>query len=564
MLWGDAAAPFAAVAGAARAGVKRARRWALATAAAHVGSRRPLEQPLPVALPEPIWCDVAVLASRALAAVRAALRSTAVRAWLVVAAFTLAGLGVRLLVTRGIWVDEAFSVHQAQLPFHEMLDSLQRTDRHPPLHYAVLWLVVHVFGSDNELVVRAPSIVAGALLVPVLFLCGRELHDRRTGLVAAALGAVAPLVVWYSQEARMYSFYMLFAAVALWAQVCVIRRGKIRHWIVYTLATIGLLWTHYFAILYVGVQQLVLAAVAWRRAHRREPLRALIVGSWLSSLAIVLAVLPLVSFAQHQLVVSQAANEGFSSVPTQAAPDASGTHNPSVYALLSNVLWAIWGYHSDATMLQLAALWPLAMLLALALLGRGRSGNTLLLLALAFVPMMLLFAAGFAERDLFEVRYFAGGVPALLLLAARGATVCSPHPRTVAAVAGLLVATVLGALADQQLNSRNPRMYDFRGALQQIDDRARSGDVVLYSPAFLRDVIEYYPLRVPTRPLLTREPRPAAVGRVFLLASFLDAPKVASQSGSAVYHLERERGLVGRIDDGKIRIWIFGRKRGHA
>ena len=94
----------------------------------------------------------------------------------------------------------------------------------------------------------------------------------------------------------------------------------------------------------------------------------------------------------------------------------------SIYAVGANLIWAVLGYHADGAMVQIAALWPLLMLLALVMLGRGRSGPSVLLLALVVVPMAALFVVGSLKRDLFELRYFSGAVPAMLLLAARVVT----------------------------------------------------------------------------------------------------------------------------------------------
>src|SRR5438067_2431039 len=126
------------------------------------------------------------------------------RPWLLVTGFTAVALAVRLLLVRGIWVDEAISVHLAHMSLPGMLDQLRQADVHPPLYFLTLWATVRVLGF-GELAVHAPSIIAGTLLVPALFLAGRELFDRRTGLLAAALGACAPLLIWYSQEARSYA-----------------------------------------------------------------------------------------------------------------------------------------------------------------------------------------------------------------------------------------------------------------------------------------------------------------------------------------------------------------------
>ncbi len=52
----------------------------------------------------------------------------------------------------------------------------------------------------------------GVGLVPLLYLCGRELVSRRAGVVAAALAAVNPFMIWYSQEAREYMLLMVLCS----------------------------------------------------------------------------------------------------------------------------------------------------------------------------------------------------------------------------------------------------------------------------------------------------------------------------------------------------------------
>ena len=172
---------------------------------------------------------------QALLAPRPPTASTLAMAGLVVAA-----LVVRLATERGLWVDEAISVRQAQLPFGQMLADMRNTDVHPPLHHALLWVTVRVFGT-SELAVRLPSLLAGAALIPVMGWVGRVLYDRRTGWVAAGLAAIAPFCVWYSQEARMYALFMLLAAVAVGAQVQAIRRGRTGDWVLYGVTTAAML-----------------------------------------------------------------------------------------------------------------------------------------------------------------------------------------------------------------------------------------------------------------------------------------------------------------------------------
>jgi hypothetical protein len=47
----------------------------------------------------------------------------------------VAGVVLRFLVPRGLWLDEAISVHQAHLGLSDMLQNVFYGDRHPPLHH---------------------------------------------------------------------------------------------------------------------------------------------------------------------------------------------------------------------------------------------------------------------------------------------------------------------------------------------------------------------------------------------------------------------------------------------
>jgi hypothetical protein len=480
------------------------------------------------------------------------------RTWLIIGGLMAAALVVRLLLVRGIWVDEAISIHQAHMSLPDMLDDLRNTDRHPPLHYLLLWGNVRLFG-DGELAVRLASIIAGAALVPALFLCGRELFDRRTGLVAAGLAACAPLAIWYAQEARMYSLFMLFAALALWAQIRVLRDGRRRYWIAYAGFTIALLYTHYFGLIPILIQQVFFAVAAWKRSQQGEDVRPLLIGLWATWGALVLAAAPLAPFAHEQYVHDQAAGTGFGSVPGSGTPGGAEGSSLSVYAVLSNFVWAIWGYHANSTMLKIAALWPLLMLISLATLGRGRSDTTRMVVALAVGPVLLLLLIGVVKRDLFEVRYFAAAVPMLLLLLAAAVAGGTRRRLPTLVATGVLIASFLGALFDQQFSSNNPRDFDYEGAIADLEKQAKPGDTVVYAPDYLGDVIGYY---APGLHAVALEDAGGELpaGRVLLFGGFLKSAGTAAEMGSAEAALRQSgrRLLYSSEHNAQIRIWEFG------
>jgi uncharacterized membrane protein len=470
-------------------------------------------------------------------------------------ALSLVGLGLRFMVSRSIWLDEAISIAQAQLPFDEMLDGLAAYDVHPPLHHAVLWLTVRVLGT-GELAVRVPSIIAGTLLIPTLYGAGRDLYDRRVGLVAAALGSVAPIAIWYSQEARMYAIFMLFSLIAVWAQVRVLRTGRFWAWAVYSVATAAMIWTQYFAILQVLVQQGAFAMAYWQRRRSGDGRR--LRRSWIAStLAILLLLAPLWPLLEGQLHAYTDRSAG-QILPAQAGLGAARPSDQlSVYAFIAATVWSVWGYHADAAMAQIVALWPLGMLLLLVLLGRGYSQLSTLLLSVAAIPALVLFMVGLGQRNLFEPRYFAGAVSAGLLLMARLASSAENRgARTI--MVGVLLATLVVGLADQQLNGANPRLYDFRGALALVSANAEPGDVVIYEPQFIGPVVNYYAAHLDAKPLEAGlPPSPGREGRVFLVGSFMEEPRSASQVGHALELLSERRRRVDEFHRPNVRVWVF-------
>jgi uncharacterized membrane protein len=417
----------------------------------------------------------------------------------------------------------------------------------------VLWVFVHLFGS-SEIVLRAPSLIAGALLIPTLYAAGRDIYDRKAGVVAAIFVAVAPFPVWYSQEARMYSFFMLFAALALWMQVRAVRHGRKRDWLFYALASAALVWNQYFAILLVGVQQLGFVAFALQRRRQDRPLKPLLLGWGAALVGMAILLVPLASFALHQFHVNESAGKGFEQVPSQAGSDAGQEAGPSIYGAITNFVWAMWGYHSNGTMTSISALWPAGMLLTLGMMGRGRSTTTKVVVACAVAPAIALFALGQVKPFVFEVRYFIGAVPILILLFARMTT--SWARTRVAVIAATTIAAALFALgsADQQLNGTNPRVYDFKGAFAEIKKDKRPGDVVLYAPQYLNHVVDYYGKGLNARPLGKTLPK---ARRIWIVGSFLDKPQYASQVGRAIGSLRHSRHEVDHFNKPQIRVWEF-------
>jgi len=457
-----------------------------------------------------------------------------------------AGLALRLAVPRGIWLDEAISIHQARLSLHDLFRNLYNGDRQPPLYHLTLWLTIRAFGH-GEFAVRLPSLIGGTLVIPALYELGRELYDRRTGLIAAAFASVSPVLIWYAQEVRMYEFVALFGLLALLTQLRVIRHGTMLNWAAYILATAALLWSHYFGLLLVGVQQLVFVAVLVHRKRNGQPTGPLALGFAYSAAVLVMQLVPLLVFAHHQYQVTAG-----------AAGSPSGTYDLlSFYSVLANMAWALWGYQPDATTVLLAAMWPLFLLGSLVLLGRGGSRQTMSLAAAAIALVGLLIAVSAFDRSLFELRNFLLLVPLVLLLIARLVTGWIRQPRARLLVAGGVVLTLIVGLADQQLNKANPRLFDFRSAIQDIRADAGPNSLVLFEPSDMRYVLEYYAPDLRSQPLSRAVSASREGSPVFVLASFQSNKVFFNQTNRVVGRLTFFRKLVHRVTTPQTIVWEF-------
>lgn len=116
----------------------------------------------------------------------------------------------------------------------------------PPLFF-VLARIASWFGHSAEMM-RLPSLIAGLLLIPVVYVWGRDIASRSVGLLAATIVAVAPFQLYYSTEARAYAVMMLLVAlstVSLWRAV---HTQRILWWVGYALCVAGAMYSHYTAI----------------------------------------------------------------------------------------------------------------------------------------------------------------------------------------------------------------------------------------------------------------------------------------------------------------------------
>ncbi|MFT3895763.1 MAG: glycosyltransferase family 39 protein [Anaerolineales bacterium] len=125
-------------------------------------------------------------------------------------------LRVLLLGTKGMWLDETFSVWIANHTVPEMLQWIIRIDQHPPLYYLLLHYWIAHYGAEPYYA-RLLSAIFGTVTIPVVFMIGKRMSGALVGLVAAVFMTFSPFNIYYAQETRMYTLLTFNAAVAIYA-----------------------------------------------------------------------------------------------------------------------------------------------------------------------------------------------------------------------------------------------------------------------------------------------------------------------------------------------------------
>jgi uncharacterized membrane protein len=357
---------------------------------------------------------------------RAAVRSRSRTFW-IVAGLTLVAAALRFatLGVQSYHHDEIVTASRILRDgFWHAMSAVGFSESAPPLYYAIAWIWTQLTGT-GEFGLRSISAAAGVATVPVAFLLGAELRDRRAGIAAAALVAVNPMLLWYSQEARAYSLFALLTALSALYFVRALDRGRRRDFIGWGIASALALATHYFAVFPIVAEALWLLR---RRGKETAP------GLWIVGLS-GLALAPL---AIHQMAIGHAEWIG---------------NFPLVHRLWAAVVTFTIGETGDIIARPerpLLGVFPLALIvLALALLiARGdrrdrRGAGIVLALGAVTVAVPLALALISPSKDFVLARNL---LPALvpLLVAVAIAVSLRGARRSGALLGALLVAYSLG------------------------------------------------------------------------------------------------------------------------
>ncbi len=178
-------------------------------------------------------------------------------------------LRVFRLGEQNVWWDEGLAIWAVRKPLVETT-LWTASDVHPPLFFWTLWPWVRWVGQ-SELAARYLTLVWGMLAVALAHALGRRLGGRPAGILALALVAVSPFMVWWSMELRMYMLASLAVLAAVYACVRWLVDDRPRWLAAYLAAALAAVYTVYLtgvAIAAINLAVLGAAALRWLSPRR--------------------------------------------------------------------------------------------------------------------------------------------------------------------------------------------------------------------------------------------------------------------------------------------------------
>ncbi len=385
-------------------------------------------------------------------------------------------------LSQSVWFDEAGTVREVSGSLGHALHDTLNVDVTPPLYVVLLWCWRQLFGSSAA-DLRTLSALAGTLAIPIAFAAVNRIAERRPALIVAALVAVNPVLLYFSQEIRAYSVIVCVSGVAFLAFLDLLERHTLRALVIWVLCSIALLWLHYYDVLFVVPQAAWLAREAWRGRDRRL---VLAIG------AVAIAGAPLLLVIHHQQPHAASYIDAQLSGPYQPFrySTALATANVSFMTIMTELMIGPGGPAKRALAYVVMGAIVVALLLV-ARLEKGVLRTAVERCALLVVPgafVMLIFLAARAEP--LQGRYMLSlWLPASAVVAI-GLALIRPRMLGFGLAAGIgVVWLVVGVLSytDAAVAGRE----DVRGAARALGV-ARSGRLIAISQQWDLLAMELY------------------------------------------------------------------------
>ncbi len=381
-----------------------------------------------------------------------------------------------LLNRGGFWLDEIFSSLVAQL---SLADSFKYLiwENNPPLHFWFLHFWGAVFGF-SEFALRFSSIIVNLLATIVSYLFAKKLfQSRRIGYLTALINASAYFQVFISTEARMYSLLYLLSLLALYFFYLYLNSVRNKFLILNLFFTVLALYTHLTGFYILLIENLIFIYYVYKG---KKPL----IKQWIiNQCAVFLLYLPwLIVFFQTKLATFNRQAWYFYNNDTDFYPwfllkqflFFTGTEN--IFELIFFLFFIV---------AFLFFICKISFREKILTVVGNFSLNKLLIILIILVPLMVGFILNISIAKYFILSAFGVYVVAAVFLDQLLAV--SKKSFNIFIITLLIILFIIPGI-----NNFNISLYNWPEVFSFIEQKERTGDVIVLAPNVLWVPYKYY------------------------------------------------------------------------
>jgi len=389
-----------------------------------------------------------------------------------------------------IWYDESTTLYATQYVDWNFTflraSEIRLIPLFPVLTFFWHWFVGALPGVEmgsqlSDGLLRVLPLVFGVAIVPLTFFAGRYITGNTTaGLIAALLVAVSPFHIYYAQELRPHSLYVLLVLAGQYYTFRALEEDRPKLWVAAVAFSALSFYAYYFAVFFfLAVNLYVLLLI---RVYRPRLKRWII-----SQICLGIALVPALILALFTFETYTRSEEHWIPFPTLR----------TVGITLKNFFA---GYSPEPLVY-----WPLFLLAGVAslagIVGLRSKPRVVVFLVLMSVGALLIETVfwNLQSFSFYTYRAQLAYSPTLFILV--GAGISWMKPRWVGwATAGLIMLLTVPTLADhyaQRLHVWPHRIgarykVDNRGSAAHIKERIREGDFVAHSTIVTLSPFRYH------------------------------------------------------------------------
>ncbi len=376
-------------------------------------------------------------------------------ALIIIFGFTLRLYGIS---KESYWLDESITLRQAQANW-PLVWEWTKMDIHPPLYTFVLFFWVRLFGI-SELSTHLLSAIFGTFAILLIFLITKKLFSEKEAIISALLLAFSPILIYFSQETRNYSLFILLTLLSFYFFIRYLEKNQTKYLIYYYIASLLLLYTHLFSLLILFVQNAYLSYLF--RKKIKKQLKWFITQSLLF-----ISFLPWIPILLGQ--INGPINRSWIETPTL------GTILLTLTVFLGNK--------------YLLCTFIVVLLIFIIKKRHETNEKVLLLIFWIIFPFFIVISYSLLFPSVYIMRYMLITLPSFIILFAFMIEKISPNQIIKWTIIAFILISSLITINNQVISIDKD---DWKGATDYLKQNIKENEMIFIHPFYHQDVFSYY------------------------------------------------------------------------